>query len=50
MKKKISALIFLLAITILSGAMLNRFFKWAENAEGFDFDFNEDIDFIEPPE
>lgn len=50
MKKKISALIFLLAITILSGAMLNRFIKWAENAEGFDFDFNEDIDFIEPPD
>ena len=50
MKKKIIGLIFLLGITLLSGAVLNKFLNWAEDVEGFDFDLAEDIDFIEPPD
>jgi hypothetical protein len=42
--KKLSALLMLIATAILSGALLNRFIKWAGNIEIFDFDLDEDID------
>lgn len=50
MKNKITGLVFLLGITLLSGALLNKFLNWAEEVEAFDFDLSEDIDFIEPPD
>ena len=42
--KKVWALVVIIAIAILSGALLSRFLNWAGSIEIFDFDLNEDID------
>ena len=44
MKKRLSALVILIATAILSGALASRFLKWAGSEEIFDFDLDEDID------
>ena len=44
MKKRLSALVILIATAILSGVALNKFLKWAGSEEIFDFDLDEDID------
>ena len=42
--KKVWALVVIIAIAILSGALLSRFLNCAGSIEIFDFDLNEDID------
>lgn len=42
--KKIWASIVVIAIAILSGALLSRFLNWAGDQDIFDFDLDEDID------
>ena len=45
MKKRLSALVMLIATAILTGVALNKFLKWAGQQEDiFDFDLDEDID------
>jgi nitrogen fixation-related uncharacterized protein len=44
MKKRLSALVMLIATAILTGVALNKFLKWAGQEEIFDFDLEEDID------
>ena len=44
MKKRLSALVMLIATAILTGVALNKFLKWAGQTEIFDFDLEEDID------